>query len=112
MVAIDLGVDTSTPTGELVANLMMSVAQWERRVIGERTSAAMQAAKRQGGLMGRVSALPPSTADRLLTLRVTHTLAATANQLNTEGLPTATGASWSPNTVAKAQQRIAAMYRL
>ena len=44
LVAIDLGVDTSTPTGELVANVMMSVAQRERRVIGERTSAAMQAA--------------------------------------------------------------------
>lgn len=56
LVAIDLGVDTSTPTGELVANVMMSVAQWEHRVIGERTSAAMQAAKRQGRHMGRVSA--------------------------------------------------------
>ncbi|MCU1416791.1 MAG: recombinase [Schumannella sp.] len=57
LVAIDLGVDTSTPTGKLIANVMMSVAEWEREVIGERTSAAMQAAKRQGRHMGRVSAL-------------------------------------------------------
>jgi DNA invertase Pin-like site-specific DNA recombinase len=48
VVAIDPGVDTSTPTGKLVANVMMSVAEWEREVIGERTSVAMQAAKRQG----------------------------------------------------------------
>jgi DNA invertase Pin-like site-specific DNA recombinase len=82
LVAIDLGVDISTPTGELVANVMMSVAQWERRVIGERTSAAMQAAKRQGRHMGRVFALPSSTADRVLALRATHTLVATAAQLN------------------------------
>lgn len=34
VVAIDLGVDTSTPTGKLVANVMMSVAEWEREVIG------------------------------------------------------------------------------
>lgn len=106
MVAIDLGVDTSTPTGELVANVMMSVAQWERRVIGERTSAAMQAAKRQGRHMGRVSVLPPSTGDRVLALRATRTLDATAAQLNAEGLSTASGAQWSANTVAKAQKRL------
>ena len=108
LVAIDLGVDTSTPTGELVANVMMSVAQWERRVIGERTSAAMQAAKRQGRHMGRVSVLPQATADRLLTLRATHTLARTAARLNAEGLTTATGAPWSANTVGKVQKRLEA----
>ena len=106
MVAIDLGVDSSTPTGELVANVMMSVAQWERRVIGERTSAAMQAAKRAGRHMGRVSVLPQSTGERLMTLRSTHTLASTAAQLNAEGRTTASGGLWSVGTVAKVQQRL------
>jgi DNA invertase Pin-like site-specific DNA recombinase len=106
MVAIDLGVDTSTPTGELVANVMMSVAQWERRVVGERTSAAMQAAKRAGRHMGRVSVLPQSTGERLMTLRSTHTLASTAAQLNAEGRTTASGGLWSVGTVAKVQQRL------
>lgn len=108
LVAIDLGVDTSTATGEMVANVMMAVAQWERRVIGERTSAAMQAAKRQGKHMGRMSALPQATGERLLELRATHTLAGTAVQLNAEGLATATGAQWSANAVAKAQHRLSA----
>lgn len=108
VVAIDLGVDTSTPTGKLVANVMMSVAEWEREVIGERTSAAMQAAKRQGRHMGRVSVLPESTGDRLLALRATLTVAGTAAQLNAEGLTTATGAEWSANTVAKVQSRLSA----
>ncbi|AOX44405.1 recombinase family protein [Microbacterium sp. BH-3-3-3] len=106
LVAIDLGVDTSSPTGELVANLMMSVAQWERRVIGERTSAAMQAAKRQGRHMGRVSMLPAATADRLVALRRTHTLAATATQLNSEGRVTATGSTWTVGTVAAVHKRL------
>lgn len=106
LVAIDLGVDTSSPTGELVANLMMSVAQWERRVIGERTSAAMQAAKRRGQRFGFPSALDPATGDRLMALRTTHTMAATADALNAEGHTTATGAPWTVNTVAKAQQRL------
>lgn len=111
VVAIDLGVDTSTPTGKLVANVMMSVAEWEREVIGERTSAAMQAAKRQGKHMGRVSALPHSTGYRLLTLRTTHTLAETAWQLNAEGLTTATGEAWTSNSVCKAQRRLNARQR-
>lgn len=106
LVAIDLGVDTSSPTGELVANLMMSVSQWERRAIGQRTSDAMQAAKRQGRHMGRVSALPARTGDRLLALRTTHTLARTAAQLNAEGHTTATGEPWSANNVSKAQKRL------
>jgi len=101
-------VDTSTPTGELVANVMMSVAQWERRVIGERTSAAMQAAKRAGRHMGRVSALPKATGARLLELRSTLTLAATADALNAEGLTTATGTLWTPNAVCKTHKRLIA----
>lgn len=108
VVAIDLGVDTSTPTGKLVANVMMSVAEWEREVIGERTSAAMQAAKRQGRHMGRVSALPQTTGDRLLALRAMHTLTATAHALNAEGLTTATGTPWTVNTVGKVQKRLTA----
>lgn len=108
LVAIDLGVDTSTPTGELVANVMMSVAQWERRVIGERTSAAMQAAKRQGRHMGRVSELPQVTGARLLELRRTHPLASTADVLNAEALTTATGAAWTENAVCKAHKRLIA----
>ncbi len=106
LVAIDLGVDTSSPTGELVANVMMSVAQWERRVIGERTSAAMQAAKRAGRHMGRVSTLSQTTAARLLELRAEQTLAATAAVLNAEGLTTATGALWTENAVCKVHNRL------
>jgi DNA invertase Pin-like site-specific DNA recombinase len=108
VVAIDLGVDTSTPTGKLVANVMMSVAEWEREVIGERTSAAMQAAKRAGRHMGRVSVLPGATADRLVALRRTRTLAATAAQLNAEGLPTATGTTWTAGSVANVHKRLIA----
>lgn len=86
MVAIDLGVDTSSPTGEMVANVMMAVRQCERRTIGQRTSDTMQPAKRQRRRVGRRSVLPEATATRLLKLRTSHTLAATADALNAEGL--------------------------
>ncbi|MEV8265645.1 recombinase family protein [Microbacterium sp. NPDC077057] len=108
LVAIDLGVDTSTPTGELIANVMMSVAQWERRVIGERTSAAMQAAARQGKHMGRVAApLPDATATRLLHLKRSGlSVAKIADALNAEGVTTALGSKWYASTVTTALKRL------
>jgi DNA invertase Pin-like site-specific DNA recombinase len=48
IIALDFGLDTSTAAGELVANVLMSVARWERRVIAERISAAMRV-KTAGG---------------------------------------------------------------
>lgn len=108
VVAIDLGVDTSTITGKLVAQIMAAIGEWEREIIGARTSAAMQAAKRAGRHMGRVSALPQVSGDRLMVLRATRTLAATAMQLNAEGIPTATGGAWTANSVGKVQARLAA----
>lgn len=53
VVVLDLGVDTSTPAGELVAGVMVQVAQFERRRIRERTSDALQAIKKTGKKLGR-----------------------------------------------------------
>jgi DNA invertase Pin-like site-specific DNA recombinase len=108
LVAIDLGVDTSTPTGELIANVMMSVAQWERRIIGERTSAAMQVAKRQGKQIGRAATpLPATTTERLLTLQSEGlSVAKIAERLNADGITTALGSQWYVSTVATALNRL------
>lgn len=107
LVAIDLGVDTSTPTGELIANVMMSVAQWERRIIGERTSAALQIAKRNGVKLGRPAALPTESAERLLALRAEGLpFTQIAATLNAEGVPAALGGVWHTSTVAKAHARL------
>jgi site-specific DNA recombinase len=45
-------VDTRTASGRLVLNLLVSVAQWEREAIGERTSAALVAKRRRGEKTG------------------------------------------------------------
>ena len=47
-VVLDLGVDTTTPAGELVASVMVSVAQWERRINGQRTKEALAAKEGAG----------------------------------------------------------------
>src|SRR5262249_17841958 len=44
----DLNLDTSTPTGDMVIKILSIVAEWERRRIGERTTAAVKLARQNG----------------------------------------------------------------
>ena len=44
--------DTGSDTGQIVINIMDSVSQWDREVIGERTSAILQDLKAQGKSTG------------------------------------------------------------
>ncbi len=46
-------IDTSTAAGRLVLNVMGSVSQWEREVIGERTSEALAVMRAQGKRISR-----------------------------------------------------------
>ena len=108
LVALDLGVDTTTAGGEMMANVMASFAQFERRLIGERTSAALQAAKARGQRLGRPRQLPAKVLRRIERERGKgSTLAAIADGLNRDGAETAQGGKmWYPATVAKVLQSI------
>lgn len=104
LVAMDVGVDTSTAAGQLVANVMASVAEWERRVIGERTSAALRVKREQGVVVGRPREMCERTVERIQELReVGMNHSEIARQLNEENVPTATGSGqWHPPGVARA----------
>jgi site-specific DNA recombinase len=52
LVSVAEQVDTTTATGRMILNVLMSVSQWEREVIGERTKAAMQHKKSLGEYTG------------------------------------------------------------
>lgn len=101
LVALDLGVDTSTPQGELMASVMATFAQFERRLIGARTKDALAELKAQGVKLGAPRTLPTEVEQRIQTLRASGlTVRAIAETLNTEGVPTATGrGAWQPGTV-------------
>lgn len=53
LVSLREGVDYSTPTGRLVVQVLMAVAELERSLIGQRTSATLQAMKAKGLKVGR-----------------------------------------------------------
>ncbi len=46
--------DTEHASGRLILNVLMSVAQWEREAIAERTKAALAAKRRRGERIGEI----------------------------------------------------------
>lgn len=52
LVSVSEQVDTTNATGRMILNVLMSVSQWEREVIGERTAAAMAEKAARGEYTG------------------------------------------------------------
>jgi DNA invertase Pin-like site-specific DNA recombinase len=111
VVALDLGVDLSTPTGEFFGTVLAAMAQWERRLIGQRTREALAQARANGVVLGRPSGVSDELRTRILRMRegrehpgfrtARMTYQAIADKLNAEGVPTAQGGErWHPSTVA------------
>jgi DNA invertase Pin-like site-specific DNA recombinase len=107
LVALDLGVDTSTPAGEAMASVLATFAQLERRLIGERTKDALAAKKAAGVRLGRPASIPADVAIRISELRAAGlTLRAIGDCLNGEGVPTVSGRSgWRISTVQRVLAR-------
>jgi DNA invertase Pin-like site-specific DNA recombinase len=103
LIALDLGLDLSTPSGEVMAHVVAAVAQFERRLIGQRTKDALAVRRAQGLRLGRPPVLPAEVADRIVSeRRAGRPLAAIADGLRTDGVATAHGgATWWPSTVAQ-----------
>jgi len=106
-------IDTRTAAGRLCLNVLMSVAQWEREAIGERTSTALQHKIAQGDHVGSpaygfemvdkklvkvgseceaIALIQQLKADGL-------NLQAIADYLNDQGIATKRGGKWYPTTV-------------
>ena len=101
LVVLDLAIDTTVPSGQLMANVMAAFAEYERQLIGARTSAALQQLKAKGVRLGRPRTMPSEVTERVVRERSQgRTLAAIAEGLNAHCVPTARGGSrWYPSTV-------------
>jgi DNA invertase Pin-like site-specific DNA recombinase len=101
LVALDCAVDTSTPAGEAMANMLATFAQFERRLIGQRTKEALAMKRAQGVRLGRPRSIPAGVADRICSERAEGaTCSAIAAGLNDEGVPTPRGGRiWRPSSL-------------
>jgi len=98
-------VDTRSAGGRLVLNVLMSVAQWEREAIGERTKAALNYKKQQGVKLGRpekqiTDPEEVKTFNYIRKLRAEGlTYRAIAERLEAEGFKTTRGGKWYATSV-------------
>ena len=101
LVALDCAVDTTTPAGEAMAHVLATFAQFERRLIGQRTREALAVKKKQGVQLGRPTSISPQLARRIRSMRSRGlTLQAICDRLNSEGVPTPRGGSaWRPTSL-------------
>jgi transposase, IS5 family len=101
LVALDVAVDTTTPQGAAMAQVLAVFAELERRLIGERTKAALAVKRAQGVRLGRERQLPDAVRKRILArYRQGAGWSEIAQELNDRGVPTAQGGrQWHPATV-------------
>lgn len=109
LAVIDLGVDTTTTNGKLIAHIMIALAQWERELIGDRTRAALTAVRARGTKLGRKSGVEEDTLRLIRVLRDSgKSWQAIADALAREGVPTGQGGQWHAATVRRLHLRHAA----
>ncbi len=99
--ALDLALDTTSPAGEAMASVIATFAQYERRLIGQRTREALAVKRAQGVRIGRPRSVTDLVARRVRGLRARGlSLRSIAARLDAEGCPTGhRAASWSAESV-------------
>jgi site-specific DNA recombinase len=118
LVSVAESLDTGTAAGRLVLNIMVSVSQWEREAIGERTKDAMAHKKASGERVGtvpfgyRVAAdgvrLESDEAEQGILEKIRALRASglstrkIADELNRQGVTNRRGSGWRFEYVARA----------
>jgi DNA invertase Pin-like site-specific DNA recombinase len=99
LVALDLGVDTTTPAGEMMAGVASVFAQFERRLISQRTRDALAVIRAQGVQLGRPRTVGADARARIVELRATGLAwQAVADTMASERWATGQGGRWLANT--------------
>jgi len=109
IVAMDLGFDTTTPNGRLVARIMGAVAEWESEVNGDRVREGMAEARAQARANGQPIRFgyQRATPDQVVALVISRrkrgwSYNRIAARLDKDKVPTPRGsARWYPSTVAR-----------
>lgn len=126
LVSVADSINTSTAAGRLVLNVLVSVSQWEREAIAERTTDALAHLRAQGVKLGGEALGWTRTEERdadgrmvvtecegeravigrMLELRrAGYTLREIAARMTSEGYATKRGGKWHASTVGKVLRR-------
>jgi DNA invertase Pin-like site-specific DNA recombinase len=112
LIALDVAVDTTTPQGAAMAQVLSVFAELERRLSGQRTKDDLAVRRAQGVRLGRPPVPPAAVVERIVAERERGAgWTAIARRLDADGVATAQGGRrWYPATVravALAQRRAA-----
>jgi len=108
-IALDLGIDTSTPMGRAMAQMAGVFSELERKMIGQRTSDALQALKANGKRLGRPIELPQHIRQRIANEYTSGaSLRTIASGLTADGVSTARGGKWHASTIKAVLDSVAA----
>lgn len=114
MVSLSEQIDTTTAAGKMMFQMLAVLAEFERNLVAERTTNALQHKKRTGqkytnqtpygfeaidGRLVEVQQEVAVVAEIQAARRSGQTLQAIANNLNGRGTPTKTGKQWQPATI-------------
>lgn len=114
LVSLSEQLDGTTAAGRMMMQMMMVLAEFERNLIAERTSTALQHKKRSGqkytnqtpygfeaieGRLVEVKAEADVVAEIQAERAAGKTLQAICNSLNDRAIPTKTGKLWQPATI-------------
>lgn len=105
LVILDLQLDTSSPVGKMTANILASVAEFERDMIRTRTKESAAISRARGKRLGKPSALDPAIVTLIHDSRRDGlSWADLAVRLNALDLTTPTGRAWTRESVRSASQ--------
>ncbi len=106
LIALDVNVDTTTPAGEAMAHMLATFAQFERRLISERTKVALAQKRASGVRLGAPPLIGSEVAARVREERATGaTLREIAAGLNRDEVPTVRGGKWHASTLQRVLKR-------
>jgi DNA invertase Pin-like site-specific DNA recombinase len=101
LVALDVAVDTTTPQGAAMAQVLAVFAELERRLIGQRTREALAVRRAHGARLGRPRTLSDVVVERIVSERAAGAgWSLIARGLDADEIGTSQGgARWWPATV-------------
>lgn len=101
IVVLDVNVDTSTPSGEMMAHVVASFAQYERRLISDRTRRALAVKRAEGVVLGRPRSIPSNVRNLIIEMRGDGlSYQRIADALNADDVPRGqNGTRWWPSTI-------------